>query len=54
MHQGSRCVICNMQSVDLEILEEELLQNSFQDNDNGVWDAADQNECTFEDCSVQC
>jgi len=44
MHQRSRHVIRGMQSDDLEIL----------DNDDCVWDGSDQNQFTFEDCTVKC
>ena len=54
MHQRSRHVIRDMKPDDLDILEEELLQNSNHDNDDCVWDGSDQNQCTFEDCTVKC
>ena len=43
-----------MELEDLDTLEEELLQNSNQHNDDRVWNASDQNQCTFEDCFVKC
>ena len=54
MHQRSCRAIRDMQLEDLDILEEELLQNSNQDTNDGVWNAWDQNQCTFEDCFVKC